>query len=284
MNRTVLLTLLIATLLVSPAFAAGQPPGAGHQADAVLGARDTEGVVTAIDVAEQWIAGQTDADIAASLSVQKGFDRQSALKRGTTDEMILWNLIGNAGDTPRMTDASKSVEHRSAADRHLREMRYDLAAQEYTKAIIFSGKSGEMYLLRANAYRQYLSNVLIPAMQRNAEPANRGRYDKSKRLVCRALYSDYESAKRANEQKIEDIRARMNAIQGRMSAMVTEGETTYVVDPYYKKSAQNTHNMLEMRRLNRALRAANQPGVNLDANKALSECKTLCEAESLPNR
>jgi hypothetical protein len=232
----------------------------------------TGAIETAIDAAELWNRGLSDADIAIQLSAQRGFDRQAALN---TDEKIIDDLITSEGNTPTTTDTAKSVQYRTAGDKAFKESRYAQAAKEYTRAIEYSRNSYELYILRANTYKQYLATTVNPAIQNNSDKAKQAPLDKSRTLLCRALYSDCERVKQISRKKIEGIQAEINAIRGRMAADTTESDTSYAVNPYYQKSAQKTHLARQLRKLNQDLKNANQVSVNM--MKALPDYKPVCE-------
>jgi hypothetical protein len=232
-------------------------------------------IETAIDAAELWDKGLSDADIATQLSAQRGLDRQAALNKGVTDEKIIDDLITSEGNTPTTTDTAKSFQFRTAGDKAFKESRYAQAAKEYTRAIEYSRNSYELYILRANTYKQYLATTVNPAIQNNSDKAKQVPLDKSRTLLCRALYSDCERVKQISRKKIEDIQAEINAIRGRMAADTTESDTSYAVNPYYQKSAQKTHLARQLRKLNQDLKNANQVSVNM--MKALPDYKPVCE-------
>ena len=281
--KWIVLLVLMTTNLFFPIYNAGaQIPGKVDNTDPADSNRGTDEIETAIDAAELWNKGLSDADIATRLSAQRGYDRQTALKKGVSDEKIIEDLITSEGRTPTMTDAGKSAQYRTAGDKAYREVRYAQAAKEYTRAMKYSGKSYELYLSRANTYRQYLTTTLNPAVRSNSDEAKRVPLAKSRTLLCRALYSDSETAKRISRQKVDDIQAEINVTRGKMAAEVSDYETSYDVNPYYKKSAQKTHNFLHLRRLNQALKAANQENANMV--KALPDYKSVCDEGGGPAR
>jgi hypothetical protein len=274
--KWIVFLILMTTNLFFPLYNAdAQIPGKVDNTIPADGKGGTGAIETAIDAAELWNKGLSDADIAIQLSAQRGFDRRAALNKGVTDEKIIDDLITSEGNTPTTTDTATSVPYRTAGDKAFKESRYAQAAKEYTRAIEYSRNSYELYILRANTYKQYLATTVNPAIQNNSDKAKQAPLDKSRTLLCRALYSDCEKVKRISRQKIEDIQAEINAVRGKMAAEITEPETSYDVNPYYKKSAQKTHNFNQLRRLNKDLKAANQD--NFNRMKALPDYKPVCD-------
>ena len=261
-----------------------QSPGVFPKAGEAVGVGGPGGIVTAVDVAELWNAGRSDADIATSLSAQRGYDRQAALKKGLTDEQIVEHLIVNPTDpSSQQADVGKSGQHKAAGDKYSRESQYGKAATEYTRAIEFSRDSHELYLMRAESYRQYLKTTLNPAIQSNPDKARQGSMGKSRALLCHALYADYETAARISKQKKADSYAELKAMQANLGPSAPSDQANDNIALYHKRAARNIQGTRQMQtKYYEARKNAERPGFTME--QVMKDYKGVCDGADSATR
>jgi hypothetical protein len=263
-----LLTAVFALLLISAL------SGQVHAESADVPAKE---ILTAIDVAELIKSGSSDADIARQLAAQQGFDRESALKDGQTDQQIIMKMITGAHAKDNKPDKNKAVSHKFAGDKYLKESRYDKAASEYSLAINYARDDLSLYKTRGDSYRQYLKSKM-PAPQgvageeqRNAPSA------RARSLLCSSITSDYRKVIALNSDLREKNEMQINILKTDMSKKKVPSQDKSDVAPNYYRAAGNIHGMREMDRLFRIQRGVRQ--TDLTTRKALAEYKVLCREE-----
>jgi tetratricopeptide (TPR) repeat protein len=234
-------------------------------------------ILTAIDVEALIKSGSSDADIARQLSAQRGFDRDSALKDGQTDQQIIMKLITGAYAADNTPDKNKAVSHKFAGDKYLKESRYEKAATEYSIAIKYARDDLSLYKTRGDSYRQYLKSKL-PAPQgvagvekRNASSA------RARGLLCSSITSDYKKVIALNSDLRKKNEMQINILKTDMSKKRVPSQDKSDVAPNYYRAAGNIHGMREMDRLYRIHRTAMQ--TDLTTRKALADYKAVCREE-----
>jgi tetratricopeptide (TPR) repeat protein len=220
--------------------------------------------------------GSSDADIAKLLSDQRGFDRTSAIDKGNTDEQTIKYLM--ADTTKSIIDDNKSLQHKTEGDKYYGESLYDKAAKEYTLAIKCSDDKYEPYKLRADTYKQYLITKLDPVSGSDLDKTRQGLIDKSRALMCSAIYTDYTKAIKINDKALSNNLLELDVLKKRMTDDRTDYDTNINVAPYYYKSAQRTHDMRRLRQLNRSRGTLNSADASI--KKDLSDYKLVCGKEN----
>jgi hypothetical protein len=234
-------------------------------------------ILTAIDVAELIKSGSSDADIAKQLSVQQGFDRESALKGGQTDQQIIMGLVTGAYASNNIPDKNKAVSHKFAGDKYLKESKYEKAASEYSLAIKYSKDNPALYKTRGDSYKQYLKSKMPASPSVSGDEAKYASAARARLLVCGSINSDYKKVIALNRDLIENNELQINILKTDMNKKKGPSQDKSDVAPYHYRAAGNIHGMREMNRLYRIHRAAMQ--TDLSTRKALEEYKVLCREE-----
>jgi hypothetical protein len=275
MKWTIIYTLMMASMFMSGFVANAEMPAAvPPQKDKGAIASGENEILTAIGVVDLMQRGSSDADIAKLLSDQRGYDRVSALKRGNSDEQIIKYLM--AITTKNIIDDNKSLQHKMEGDKYYREPQYDKAAKEYTLAIKYSDDKYEPYKLRADTYKQYLKTKLNPVGS-DSNKTRQGLVDKSRTLMCYAIYADYTKATKINDKTLSDIILEFNVLKNRMASEKMDYDTDINVLPYYYKSAQKVYSMRRFRGIRQSRVTASI--ADADIKKALSDYKLVCGKE-----
>jgi hypothetical protein len=283
MTRLIIFALATASMFISGTCLEAQtPPAAPSQSDKATGSSQADEISTAIDVVALIMGGSGDADIAKSLSTQRGFDRESALNKGATDEQIIRYLIIHRNPAESIIDNNKFIVRKAEGDKHHNQKQYDKAAKEYTLAAKYSPVKYEPYKLRADAYKQYLLAELSLAPESSPEKARQELIDKSRMHLCNAIYSDYAKARSLNDKALQDTLVELNVIRNRMGSPEGPYDTKLNVDPTYRKTAQYKLDMIKMRPLENQIRAYkhNDRGIT----EAMSDYKSICGKEDAARR
>jgi len=280
MKRTIIFSFIMATLCMSGFVVnAEMPDTAPPQKDKGSIASGENEILTAIDVVDLMQHGSSDADIAKVLSDRRGYDRESALKKGNTDEQIIQSLISDPAK--KAIDDKKSMQHRTEGDIYFRKSQYDKAAKEYTLAVKYSDNKYEPYMLRADTYKQYLKTQLNPVPESFSDKAKQHLFDKSKRLLCNSIHADYSEAMRVNDKTVSDIVLEINALKGKMISRTFVSEKDSKVAASRYRAGQNVHNMRKLNKLNASYLAAQKANkaVHNTINAAISDYKLVCEVK-----
>jgi hypothetical protein len=236
-------------------------------------------ILTAIDVVDLMQRGSSDAEIAKLLSDQSGYDRASALKNGSTDEQIIKSLI--AIPAKKTVDDKESMKHKTEGDINFSKSHYDKAAKEYTLTIKYSEDKYEPYKLRADTYKQYLKTKLSPVSGSSSDKTRQDLYDKSKRLLCDSIYSDYSEAIRLNDKTVSDIVLELNVLKNKMSkkTIIYEEDSKVAASRY--RGGQNIHNAHTLKKLHYSYVAAQKANktIRKTIDEALSDYKMVCEVK-----
>jgi hypothetical protein len=234
-------------------------------------------ILTAIDVAEFIKSGSSDADIAKQLSAQHGFDRESALKNGQTDQQIIIKLITGAYGSDNIPDKNKAISHKFAGDKYLKESKYEQAATEYSLAINDSRDNLVLYKTRGDSYKQYLKSKMPASQGVSGDEAKHAPSARARLLVCGSIYSDYKKVITLNSDLKANNELQINILKTDMSKKRVPSQDKSDVAPNYYRAAGNIHGMREMDRLYRIHRAAVQ--TDTSTRKALADYKTVCREE-----
>jgi hypothetical protein len=235
-------------------------------------------ILTAIDVAVLMESGSSDEEISKLLSRQRGFDRESALKKGKTDRQIIKDLITDPADKGTPVDANKLLLHKIQGDKDYRDAKYDKAAIEYTLAIMHSQDNHELYKLRGDSYKQYFMTRLSAASGVDAAKSPQTPLDRKRALLCCAITSDYTKAMKINSDNIHKNTLVLKVCCDEIANKTQTDEVTKEVVPTRKRAGGNIKRMLQMRELNNVLRVAKQDDINL--KKAIDEHKVYCQGEN----
>jgi hypothetical protein len=236
-------------------------------------------ILTAIDVVDLMQRGSSDAEIAKLLSDQRGFDRASAHKNGSTDGQIIKSLI--ADPTKKTPDDKESMKHKNEGDINFSKSQYNKAAKEYTLAIQYSDNKYEPYKLRADTYKQYLKTQLNPVSGSSSEKRRQDLFDQSRGLLCSSIYADYSEAIRLNDKTVSDIILELNALKYKMSKQtIVYEENSKVVASRYR-GGQNIHDMRRLQILYQSHIAAQKANktIRKTIDEAVSDYKAVCEAQ-----
>lgn len=238
-------------------------------------------ILTAIDVAEMLKSGVGEAEIAQKMADQRGFDRAAARAKGTTDEMIIKELITSMKNDKKEIDSNKSIQYENQADQYFKDSHYDKAAKDYSLALYFSPDNYDLYKSRADTYKQYLTKKINMELNNNTTDTTKFITNKSNKIVCDAIYSDYNNATTLIKANQTMNKSDLNAQKYKMTQKEMKYDSTIEVQPYYNKSAQKTLDMRQLGKLRQSQRYANQ--ANAEINKSMSEYHSLCgKAEDAP--
>jgi hypothetical protein len=279
MKRIIFFTLVLVNMVMSGVIVnAAMPDAVPLQKDKVDRVSAADEIVTAIDVVDLMQHGSSDADIAKLLSDRLNFDRESALKKGTTDAQIIEYLIADATkNVKNISDNTRSVQHKTKGDNHYKKSQYDKAAKEYTLAIRYSEDKYEPYKSRADTYKQYAVAKLSAVAGSDSDKAKQGRVDASRGLICNAIYADYTKAMAINEKTLSNITLEFNALKDKMTSENIVYDPNSNAEPYRYKSAKKTLNMRRLNQLNLLRRDAYNANVSM--KKSLSDYKLVCAKE-----
>jgi hypothetical protein len=283
MNWLITFAFVVGTMFAPNGNADAQKPqGAPPQAAKSAPTSGAGEILTAIDVAALILGGSTDADIAKSLSGQRGFDRETALTKGITDAQITRYLIIHKNPSDPVSDSNQALLRKVDGDSYYHKKEYDKAAREYTLAARHSAGKFEPYKLRADSYKQYLQTELNSASGSSSAKANPALLEKSRMLLCLAVNADYAKARTLNNQTLSDTVVKMNALRSRMSSGQGQYDATVKVDPTYHKSARQKIDMRQLRLLENQVRACKHDDTLITA--AMSDSKQVCGQEDAARR
>lgn len=253
----------------SPATAPAPIPGAAAQSKPTGTVPGADEIMTAIDASDLITRGFSDAAIAVLLSNRWGFDRESAIKKGWTDEQIIRDLVTKTKKLPPVGGVNRLKQHEDEGDKLFRNSNYGGAAKEYSLAIAYSEQSDKLYQLRAETYVQYLKTVLFPAAQSRSFSGKQAPRDRSRSLLCHAIRYDYATASDLNKKYLEALNADIYLLAERIKK-----------DPANNESDGSTGRIAPMarfRHLERLKKDAIQTGVKI--RKSMDHYKPLCEAK-----
>lgn len=262
MKNLIITIFLAPSLLILPMYAGAQPLSVNE-------------ILTAIDVINLMNDGANNADIAKALSLQWGFDREAALGKGVTDEMIIKYLIGNRKSGKNIADDNKSRQHKSAGDQYAKESQYNKAAKEFTLAIMYSEGRYAPYLWRADVYKKLLNSRVEPATGIDSGAARRPLSNQSRIFLCDAAYSDIATARKINSKNLTKIVSEIQTLATRLN----EQDRTYPADskvaPSRYVGGRNIHDMRKLDKLYQSQIIARQASVEI--GMTLSDYKSVCE-------
>ncbi len=234
-------------------------------------------IVTAIDVTELMQGGSSEADIAAALSRQRGFDREAALRGGATDERVILYLIANRQPGKKKADVGEWSRRQITGDRYDKASQYKKAAEEFTRAILSSEDKDEPYVRRAEVYRKYLAARAQPQAGGKSNETGQPLTGRSGRLLCDAAYSDLASARRINGKNQSRIISEIHALTAKMKEQdPTYPEGSKVVQSRYV-GGRNIKDTRQLNSLYNAQRVAHQAEVRI--GRALADYKSVCETK-----
>jgi hypothetical protein len=234
-------------------------------------------ILTAIDVANLLNNGASAADIAKTVSEQRGFDRESALKAGKTDLQILNYLISGTVYAKNVSDKNTAIRGKFDGDKFFKESRFDMAAAQYTLAIRNARDKYDLYKARGDSYTQYLKTKGAVSTKKGAAGTAQSPDDTAMRLVCSATNSDYRNSLRLNGELIQKLDTRIKVLNGKMGNKNVTNTQDSQVAPYHNKAAGNILDMREMGVLYRSRTTARQTDINL--KKSLADTKVICGEE-----
>jgi hypothetical protein len=256
--------------VVSALMLAAALSGPVHAEEGKMPAKE---VMTAIDVAELIKSGVSDSEIAKSLSVLHGFDRDFALKNGQSDQQIIMGLLTGAYTSNNNPDKNKAVRYKFEGDKYLKESKYVQAATEYSLAIKYSRDNLAPYKSRGDSYLQYLKSKM-PSSGAAEGKAKSAPLIKARLLLCNSINSDYKKVIVLNSTLMENNEMQINILKTNMSKKRVPSQDKSDVAPNYYRAAGNIHGMREMDRLSRIQRSARQTDIN--TRKALTDYKSVC--------
>jgi hypothetical protein len=169
---------------------------------------------------------------------------------------------------------NNSIRHKFEADRLYKESQYNKAATEYTLAIVTSEDNVALYKSRGDSYRQYLATKKPASFM---DEAQRDQLDRSRKILCSSIYSDYKNAIKKNKETLQGLESRMIVLKADMSSKKMPDQSKSNVAPYHYRAAGNIQGMREMDRLYRSQRAATRN--EIDLKKAMGEYKQVCGKE-----
>lgn len=268
--KKLIIAALLTTCLLVPAIDANAQTSSMKQPQA-------EDILTAIDVADLISSGTGDSDIAKALSLQWGFDRQAALKKGNTDEQIIKYLITKGKSAKKSIDDKKAQQLNSQGDIFYKASQFEKAAKEYTRAINCSENKYGPYKFRADAYKQVLTAKWNPALQSNASEARQPLFDKSRTLLCYATYSDYATARKINDNFLAKASSEITVLKARLE----EQRMKYQVNRKDTLSREiRARNVLDVRQLTYLSRLQEDViQANITIDKAISDYKLICQTK-----
>jgi hypothetical protein len=234
-------------------------------------------VKSAIEVAGLINKGKSDSDVAIILARQFGFDRETALKTGTSDRQIILKLLSGTDAAVKKLDKNQSITHKFDGDKLYRESKFEKAAREYTLAINASKDSAPLFKSRGDSYKNYLAGA-APATSKGPKNAPQIELSKpSREILCNSIYSDYKNAIKANNVTLRDIESKLIILNDNMTNRRTADLVKGEVAPFHYRAAGNIHGMREMDSLYRAQRAAKQTEMGI--RKSIGEFRQVCSTE-----
>lgn len=233
-------------------------------------------ILTAIDVANLIDKGLNDADIAKLLSVQRGFNRELALKKREKDKDIIIYLLNDS--SKNNLDKKLTIYHRFEGDKFYRESKYDKAASEYTLALKSSRNNYALYKSRGDSYKQYLKNKISSAKKGPQIEASHASLDNSRLFLCVSMYADYRKAREINGNEMQDNESRLNFLKATMERKNMSQLVVGEVVPSRTNAAGNIQGMRELDRLYREQRMHRQNEIII--MQEMSNYKQMCGEET----
>lgn len=267
------------TKLFSIVFAIALGAGLSVQVRAETAKPQSRQILSATDVAALMERGESADAIAQKLSEQHGVDRASPSMKGKTDEQVIVYLLARPKSSPKEADKGKTIKHKAEGEIYYKGRQFDKAANEFSLAINYAGDNYELFKMRGDSYKQYLSTNLSPSSLTGQDEAKRALFDRKRKLVCNSIYADYRTASDLADKSIQNGVTEMNRLRDRMVEL-KEGN-----DPntqYKKKSAENIISMRLMQRILYQQSAAKQAGITI--KKATADYKTVCAKEDAARR
>jgi len=252
----------------SPAGSPAAMPGATTREKPAGTVPGMDEIMTAIDASELITRGFSDAAIATLLSNRWGFDRDSALKKGRTDEQIIRDLVTKTKELPPVGGVNRSKQHEDEGDKQFRDSHYGRAAKEYSLAIAYSGKSVKPYQLRADTYVRYLKTVLPAAANSKSFNGKQVLADRSRSLMCHAIHFDYAKASDLNKKYLAALNADIYLLAGKIKKDTANYEAT--------GSDGRIAPMARLQHLERQKKVAIQTGTTI--KKSIDDYKLFCAA------
>lgn len=232
-------------------------------------------IITAIDVAELLRKGVDVKEIVGHISQNTGFNRGSDLKMCETDIRCIYNVITKKYTTVNRVDLQKSSQHKTNADKFYNEALYNNAASEYTAAIFYSSNDHELYLRRGNTNKRYLMDNMSSMFKDYSLKENGSANDNAINFMCNAIIDDYSIAAKLNDEAITSANQELYLLKYNMKIDRQYPRYDQSVKPYYAKAAQNTADMMQLRRMYQGQRMLMQ--VKSSINEAIAKSKMLCE-------
>jgi hypothetical protein len=236
-------------------------------------------ILSAIEVAALMDKGESDADIAKKISEQRGVDRASSALKGKTDEQIIYQFLSRPKSSEKVVDKGKAITHKAQGETYEKSLQHDKAANEFSLAISHSTDDYDLYKLRGDSYKQYLTANLSPSPLTGQDEFKRTLFDRKRKLLCNSIYADYRMASGLVDKSIQNGVSEMNRLRDRMTELKDSKSPN---DQYKKKSAENIISMRLMQRILYQQRAAKLAGINI--NKAMADYKTVCAKEDAARR
>lgn len=236
-------------------------------------------ILTAIDVTTLMEKGTSSAEIANTLAKQRGIDRTAPSLKGKSDEQIIYYLLAKPKAATKVVDKGKSITYKSEGETYYKKLQYDKAAQKFTLAMIYSDTNHDLYKLRGDSYKKYLTTNFSPDSSSTRDEATQVLFDKKRKLMCNSIHADYRTASNLVDKRIQENITESNKL---MERMVEIQEGTDPTLQYKKKSAANIISMRLMRRVNYQQNVAKQAGTQL--KKAIADYKVVCGKEDAERR
>ncbi len=283
MNWLTIFSFAMATIFVSNASVGAQKPQRVPSQTAKPTPAAVAGeVLTAIDVALLMMGGSADADISKSLAGQSGFDRETVLAKGNSDEQIIRYLVIYKNPYDSVGDPNQFLIRKAEGDKYYQKKEYEKAAKEYTLAARYSTDKYEPYKLRADSYKQYLLTKLNPQAEASSDKAKQDLIDRSRTLLCHAIGADYAKARSLNNKALSDTVVQLNALRSRMASKEGQYDAPLKVDPTYLKSARQKKDMRQARVWENQVRACKHNDTVIAG--AMSDSKLSCGKEDAARR
>jgi len=257
-------------ILVVLAFVAGLPQSAYAENEKTK----SEEILTTIDVTALLEKGASSAEIATRLTRQWSMDRTVPPLKGKSDEQAILYLLANPKSSTKVVDKGKFITYKAEGETYLKGLLYDKAAQKFSLAMIYSEPNLDLYKLRGDSYKMYLTTNYSSASSNAQDEAKQVRFNKNRKLLCNSIYSDYLAASGLVDKSIQNGIVEMNRLGDKMVEL-KEGNDPNV--QYKKKSAENIISMRLMQRILSQQRSAKQAGINI--KRAIADYKTVCGKE-----
>ncbi|TLN03461.1 hypothetical protein FDZ73_07825 [bacterium] len=253
--------------------------GLSQTARAETGAKKSEEMLTAIDVTRLLEKGESSAMIANTLARQWGMDRSSPPLKEKSDEQVISYLLATTKTSKKVFDKGKFITYKAEGETYLKNLLYDKAAKKFSLAMIYSEPTHDLYKLRGDSYRLYLTTKFSPASVNAQNEVNQVIFENNRKLLCKSIHSDYLEASKLVEKSIQDGVFEMNKLRNRMVEL-KEGNDPNV--QYKKKSAENIIGMRLMQRTRYKYNAEKHADISI--RKALADYKVFCAAEDAERR